>query len=64
VEISFELIRQLREFPMYFTSGNHDVYLKEQISHLRLRLAAEGVHVLEDQGTVIQEAGNLMKSTE
>lgn len=61
VEISFELIRQLREFPMCFTSGNHDVYLKEQISHLRLRLAAEGVHVLEDHGTVIQEAGNLIE---
>jgi predicted MPP superfamily phosphohydrolase len=56
-EISFELIRGLRGLPVYFTSGNHDIYLKEQIGRLRLRLEAEGVHVLEDSGTLFAKDG-------
>lgn len=48
-EISFELIEALKEYPIYFTSGNHDVYLKDEIDGLRERLTNMGVHVLEDK---------------
>lgn len=48
-EISFELIEALKEYPIYFTSGNHDMYLKDEIDSLRDRLRGIGVHVLEDE---------------
>lgn len=48
-EISFELIEQLKDYPVFFTSGNHDMYLVSDIENLRKRLKAMGVHVLEDQ---------------
>ena len=48
-EISFELIDALKEYPLFFTSGNHDMYLVNDIDHLRNRLKEKGVHVLEDQ---------------
>ena len=60
-EISFELIEQLKDFPMYFTSGNHDVYLKKDISRLRFRLESEGVHVLEDRGEVIRDDADIIE---
>ncbi len=53
-EISFELIDALKDYPVYFTSGNHDVYLEKDIDALRKRLKEKGVHVLEDQGEVVQ----------
>lgn len=49
-EISFELIEILKEYPIYFTSGNHDMYLTDEIEGLRERLQNMGVHVLEDAG--------------
>lgn len=48
-EISFELIDQLKEYPLFFTSGNHDMYLVNDIENLRNRLKEMDVHVLEDQ---------------
>lgn len=48
-EISFELIDALEGYPIYFTSGNHDIYLKDEIEGLRQRLHDKGVHVLEDE---------------
>lgn len=48
-EISFELIDKLKEWQVFFTSGNHDMYLTEDIDGLRNRLRKAGVHVLEDQ---------------
>lgn len=57
LENSFDLIRRIKNTPIYYTSGNHDIYLKDQISELRLRLKAEGVHVLDDAGEIVQ-AGN------
>lgn len=53
LEISFELIEGLHEFPVYFTSGNHDMYLKNEIEDLRMRLRKEGVHVLENAETTL-----------
>lgn len=53
-EISFELIDALKEYPVYFTSGNHDVYLKDDIEDLRRRLREKDVHVLEDQDETIR----------
>jgi predicted MPP superfamily phosphohydrolase len=54
-EISFELIQKIKKYPVYFSSGNHDIYLKKDIGMLRARLESEGVHVLEDAGTVYQD---------
>jgi predicted MPP superfamily phosphohydrolase len=54
-EKSFALIKRLKEYPVYFSSGNHDVYLKDDIAALRARLESEGVHVLEDTGEVLKE---------
>jgi len=54
-EISFELITKLKDYPIYFTSGNHDTYLKNEIFRLRSRLQSEGVHVLEDEGTCFRD---------
>lgn len=48
-EISFELIDCLKEYPVYFTSGNHDNYISE-IDQLRKRLEEKGVCVLENRG--------------
>lgn len=50
-EISFELIDALKDYPVYFTSGNHDMYLEDEIEQLRKRLNDMGVIVLEDEGT-------------
>ena len=52
--ISFELIEALKKYPVYFTSGNHDNYLKE-INELRNQLKEMGVHVLEDTTEVFQK---------
>lgn len=49
---AFTLMTELRDYPIYFTSGNHDVYLKEDIEMLRNELRNAGVHVLEDHGEV------------
>lgn len=48
-EISFELVEELKDYPRLFTSGNHDMYLTNDIETLRKRLKDMGVHVLEDQ---------------
>ncbi len=48
-EIVFELIDQLPGRWMAYASGNHEIRLPE-ISELRKRMEAEGVHVLEDAG--------------
>ncbi len=52
--ISFELIEAIKEYPVYFTSGNHDNYLKE-INELREQLRQMGVHVLEDTTELFQK---------
>ena len=49
--ISFMLIDALKNYPVYFTSGNHDNYLN-QMDELRRILQQKGVHVLEDAGAV------------
>lgn len=54
-EIAFTLIRALNKYPMYFTSGNHDMYLREDIDDLRRRLEDLGVCVLEDCGTELMK---------
>ena len=53
--ISFDLIDSLKGYPVFFTSGNHDVYLPE-INELRRKLRQKGVHVLENTG---METGDL-----
>lgn len=53
-EISFELIRGLKGYPVYFSSGNHELFLDE-IDDLRRRLKREGVYVLEDSSEIFHE---------
>lgn len=60
-EISFELIKTLKDYPIYFTSGNHEIYLKNEIGRLRSRLQAEGVHVLEDKGTCFRDGDDIIE---
>lgn len=60
LEISFELIRLLHDYPVYYTSGNHDNYLDE-IQMLRMKLTAEGVHVLEDKGTFFEKGEDTLE---
>jgi predicted MPP superfamily phosphohydrolase len=50
-EISFSLINRLKEYLVYFTTGNHDTYLPE-INDLEERLKEEGVRVLEDASDI------------
>lgn len=54
-DVSFELIRALQQYPMYFTSGNHDMYLQDEIDTLRSQLEDLGVIVLEDSGAVFKK---------
>ena len=46
LEISFELIDAVRSRPVYFVSGNHDVYLKN-LEELKNRLRKKGVVIPE-----------------
>ncbi len=59
-DISFELISAMQGYPVYFTSGNHDNYLKE-IDELRNRLRQMGVHVLEDTTEVFQKGNTTIE---
>lgn len=58
--ISFMLIDALKNYPVYFTSGNHDNYLN-QIDELRRILRQKGVHVLEDEGTVFSKGNSTIE---
>ena len=58
--ISFMLIDALKNYPVYFTSGNHDNYLN-QIDELRRILQQKGVHVLEDEGTVFSKGNSTIE---
>lgn len=58
--ISFELISVLQNYPVYFTSGNHDQYLKE-IDDLRNRLKQMGVRVLENTTEVFQKGNTTIE---
>ena len=53
-EISFELVRQLKGRPVFFSSGNHDVYLKN-LGELKKRLEAEGVTVIDDRAVMFRD---------
>ncbi len=55
-EVSFELIRGLKGYPVYFSSGNHEMFLSDDLGRLRRRLEHEGVYVLEDRSEVFHEA--------
>ena len=57
-DYAFELIRQLHEYPIFFVSGNHEIYLKQDIESLRIQLKNLGVHVLEDTGTVFTKGSS------
>ena len=46
--VSFELLEVLRGRTVFFTSGNHDNYLKEMDDY-RLRMKEMGIHVLENE---------------
>ena len=54
------LIDALKNYPVYFTSGNHDNYLS-QIDELRRILQQKGVHVLEDEGTVFSKGNSTIE---
>lgn len=59
-EISYDLIGQLRDMPVFFTPGNHDNYLDE-LPELCARLEAMGVHVLDQSAYVLQEGENTLE---
>ncbi len=59
-DISFELIFALQDYPIYFSSGNHDNYLKE-IEDLRTRLKKMGVHVLENTSALFQKGNTTIE---
>lgn len=48
----FDLIDALKEYSVYFTTGNHDRRLKKDIASLCDELQKKGVHVLEDTSEV------------
>ena len=54
------LVDALKNYPVYFTSGNHDNYLN-QIDELRRILQQKGVHVLEDEGTVFSKGNSTIE---
>ncbi len=60
-ENAFSLMKQLKGYPVCFTSGNHDMYLKQEIVGLRQRLCNSGVFVLEDEEMVLDISGNQLE---
>lgn len=54
LEISFELIDQIRNRPVYYVPGNHDVYLKN-LNELHQRLEEKGVKILEGTAELFQD---------
>lgn len=50
-EYSFDLVDGLKGIPTFFSSGNHDTYLK-QMEEFRTKLKEKGVTVLEDTETI------------
>lgn len=54
LEISFELLEELKGRTVLFTSGNHDRYL-EEFDELCARMKDMGVHVLENECFVFRE---------
>lgn len=61
-EIPFELINGLEGYPVYFTSGNHDMYLRE-MPDLRKRMQSMGVHVVEDVSEILEVKGKKIRVT-
>ena len=61
-EISFELLEGLKDYPVYFCSGNHDMYLNE-INDLRKRMSETGVHVIEDCSEIREVQGKKIRIT-
>lgn len=59
-EIAFELIDCLKEYPIYFTSGNHDNYI-ENMDELRCRLRKSGVHVLENDSDFFGKGDSVLE---
>ena len=52
-EVSFDLMAQLKDIPVYFTAGNHDNYLDE-LPELTKRLETLGVTVLDNASACLQ----------
>ena len=59
-ENSFDLVRGLQKYPVFFTSGNHDNYLDE-MDQLRERLRDLGVIVLENETITLQVNNQLIE---
>lgn len=53
-EISFELIRMLKGRPVFFSTGNHDIYLKN-LTELKKRLKEEGVNIIDDRTVMFRD---------
>jgi predicted MPP superfamily phosphohydrolase len=60
-EYSFELLEGLRDYPVFFTSGNHERFMKNEIDELRKQMKDAGVHVLEDCGETITVNGQRLE---
>lgn len=54
-EVSFDLVRRLKQYPVYFVGGNHDNYLKKELDVLYARLREEGVTILENASALLRK---------
>ncbi|MBR4162234.1 MAG: metallophosphoesterase [Solobacterium sp.] len=52
-EICFELIEQLKKYPVFYVWGNHERFIEKDMPVLIKRLKDAGVHVLENQSEVL-----------
>lgn len=52
-ELSFKLLDELKEYPLFYVTGNHETYLKKDIHGLKQRMIDMGVTVLENESLVL-----------
>lgn len=61
MEVCFSLLENLvKKYPIYYSSGNHELCLKER-EEFRNRVKALGVHFLENESIIFQKKGQSMK---
>lgn len=60
-EKSFTLAKKLREWPVYYVTGNHDRYLKDEIAGLKSRLRDYGVRVLDNEAVLVKNDSDVIE---
>ncbi len=56
----FELADAVRPYPSLYVTGNHDIYLEDEIEGLKQQLREYGVHVLDDQEFFFEKDGDVL----